>query len=80
MSHYQSEFTDAEKASGAAAFVAHIRTLINEMRMQTSVPKMKATDVREVALRALREAHGDLLSGLSSFIDLGYPVPKYMPP
>jgi len=66
----------------ASSFIAHIEGMNKELNMPTEISGMKATDVREVSRRALEEAHGTAFSPLSQpwrwFIDVGYPVPKYM--
>lgn len=66
----------------AEAFVDRIREMNTYMKIPTEVPGMKALDVKEVARRAMAEAHGELHSALTSPLswafDLGYPNPKYM--
>lgn len=70
-----------DKCALARRFVARIRELNVEMCLPTEVKDMKAEHVRDVATRALREAHGELHGfsrPLAHMLDLGYPVPKYM--
>jgi len=65
----------------AETFVAKIRDMNADMKIPTVVTTMKATDIFEVAARALRKAHGEksqLTSPMSFVLDLGYPPPKYM--
>lgn len=74
---------DAESRRKLAdRFIASIRDMNAHMGIPTNVPKMKKSDVKAVAARALREAHGQLYSAFvnpfSWFTDLGYPTPKYM--
>lgn len=65
----------------AREFVERIAAMNADMSIPTEVKDMKASDVDEVATRALKEAHGEL-HGMSNpvahLLDLGYPVPKYM--
>jgi len=62
--------------------VTRIREMNAHMSIPTTIPKMKKSDVKQVARRALREAHGELYSVLANPVswltDLGYPTPKYM--
>lgn len=66
----------------AESFVAQIRDMNANMRIPSEVKGMEAVHVKEVASRALREAHGQLHSCLSKpvdwLFDLGYQPPKYM--
>lgn len=66
----------------AKAFVVRIREMNEHMKIATHVASMTRLDVKEVATRALREAHGELhkcfSAPLSWSFDLGYPTPKYM--
>lgn len=71
----------AEKCQLAQTFISQIRDMNTNMRIPAAVAMMKATDVSEVASRALQEAHGEKASISSPFswiTDLGYPTPKYM--
>lgn len=72
---------NAMKAS-ADKFVNSVRDLNAKMDIPVVLKEMKASDVKEVAVRALQEAHGEQHSFLSKpmmySLDLGYPVPKYM--
>jgi len=81
-SHYK-DYTLDEKRDVARQFVAEIRAMNAEMNIPQTVPQMKASDVAEVAKRALAEAHGELNGGFLNapykhFMDLGYPVPKHL--
>lgn len=66
----------------AQQFLEEVRRLIRATNIPTDVPQMKASDVKEVATRALRESHGTqhnpLVKPLSWLLDIGYPNPKYM--
>ena len=77
MSHY-SDGNPTDTAAGAVALVTEIRSLLASMQMNVVVPKMKASDIANIARRALSEAHGEVIGGLANVLDLGYPVPKYM--
>lgn len=74
--------SDADaKSSLARRLVAKIRQLNTDMAIPTEVKEMKAEHVREVAQRALREAHGELhgfSKPIAHLLDLGMPVPKYI--
>lgn len=75
--------TDIENRRKIAdRFVSCIREMNAHMGIPRDVPKMKRSNVKDVATRALREAHGQLYSPCSNpvswFTDLGYPTPKYM--
>jgi alcohol dehydrogenase class IV len=64
----------------AQELVARIRKMNEYMAIPAEVSAMKASQVEEVAKRALKEAHGEVHSilSLSWVLDLGYPTPKYM--
>jgi len=71
------------KVKLANDFVERIQEMNQEMSIPTCVSNMKASDVPEVARRALNEAHGMLHNPFSTnlfswLLDLGYPNPKYM--
>lgn len=72
----------SEKHKIARQFVDRIAEMNAKMAIAADVKEMKASDVEEVAIRALKEAHGDmhdpLKKPLAAFLDLGYPTPKYM--
>jgi len=71
-----------DKQQLAKAFVARVREMNEQMKIPSEVPIMKKSDVRGVAVAALKEAHGELhhplAAPLSWSFDLGYPTPKYM--
>lgn len=80
---YTASSTSAsEKRVIAQKFVQRIAEMNHQMDIPSDVKEMKASDVEEVAIRALKEAHGDghclLQSPWAYALDLGYPVPKYM--
>jgi alcohol dehydrogenase class IV len=66
----------------AESLVARIREMNLKLCLPAEVRGMEAAQVKEVAARALREAHGQLhscvTSPLSWIFDLGYQPPKYM--
>jgi alcohol dehydrogenase class IV len=66
----------------AETFVARIRDMNASMSIPSEVKCMEAVHVKEVASRALREAHGQLHSCLRKpadwLFDLGYQPPRYM--
>eukprot|EP00930_Biecheleria_cincta_P095231 TRINITY_DN87216_c0_g1_i1.p1 TRINITY_DN87216_c0_g1~~TRINITY_DN87216_c0_g1_i1.p1 ORF type:complete len:468 (-),score=91.71 TRINITY_DN87216_c0_g1_i1:39-1442(-) len=66
----------------ADKFVDAVRDLNAKMDIPLVLKEMKASDVKEVAVRALQEAHGEQHSLFAKpmmyTLDLGYPVPKYM--
>lgn len=70
------------KCELARRFVEHVFKMNEDMSIPREVKEMKASDVEEVATRALQEAHGEgfrlLDAPLKKVLDLGYPVPKYM--
>merc|ERR1712137_563516 len=70
------------KTNLAKEFVCNIRRLSACMNIPTTVSTMKFADVKDVATRALKEAHGELHDvidrPISWLLDLGYPTPKYM--
>lgn len=80
-SHYQ-EYPPKEQREFARQFVETIRHMVDVLKMPKEVPSMKASDVRDVAQRALTEAHGNFhnVVSLKYILDLGMPVPKYMTP
>merc|ERR1711865_1300081 len=66
----------------AESFVARIRDMNTSMRIPSEVKCLEAAHVKEVASRALCEAHGQLHSCWRKpadwLFDLGYQPPKYM--
>jgi len=72
--------TGKTKSQAAHNFVASIRDLMTQMDMPFTVSEMRNADVREVALRAMAEAHGNAkpVCSVDYWCDLGYPVPFYM--
>lgn len=71
----------SEARQAARLFVERIQELSRRMSIETEVPEMKASDVPEVAQRALLEAHGESNPALNRpwarIMELGYPVPRY---
>lgn len=74
--------SNADKVLVARKLVAQVADMNAEMAIPTEVKEMKATDVDEVARRALNETNGESFSLLkkpvAAMLDLGYAVPKYM--
>jgi len=67
----------------AQKFIDAVSAMNSDMKIPAEVKEMKASDVKDVARRALAEAHGEqhgLDAPLMALLDLGYPVPKYMAP
>merc|ERR1719183_66025 len=71
----------AEKRAIARKFVDTVVEMNRQMDIASEVKEMKASDVEEVATRALKEGHGEqhslLKRPLAAILDLGYPGPKY---
>merc|ERR1712110_678183 len=76
------EHEPAAMRAVARKFVARVSEMNAEMNIPAEVSKMTAADVKNVAARALTEAHGSGHSPLSNtwnyVLDLGMPVPSYM--
>eukprot|EP00929_Paragymnodinium_shiwhaense_P087735 TRINITY_DN4787_c0_g1_i2.p1 TRINITY_DN4787_c0_g1~~TRINITY_DN4787_c0_g1_i2.p1 ORF type:complete len:470 (+),score=138.04 TRINITY_DN4787_c0_g1_i2:77-1486(+) len=70
----------SERLSWARKLIEKIYAMNKEMNLSAEVASMKAEDVPVIAQRALNEAHGDGQSMASGgfWLDLGYPVPRYM--
>merc|ERR1712137_77425 len=73
---------DNDRQQLAKAFVSRVCEMNEKMKIPSVVPIMKMSDVRGVAVAALKEAHGELhrpwAAPLFWSFDLGYPTPKYM--
>jgi len=80
--NYSADMSVADKRAIAQKFVARVAQMSVEMAIPTEVKGMKASDVAEVANRALRETNGEQHSffqkPIAAILDLGYAVPRYM--